>query len=108
VTAAYPSASMADLGPRRAAVGDDILDSLALEDVVAALTNGGFTEGKREVTTSRRDLRPAGGVWQGLSTHTGSVASTIWRNRPAWAARDCVHHGRWRVVQGPPGPKHGR
>ena len=56
----------------------------ALEEVVAALTNGGFTECKREVTTSRRDLRPAGGVWQGLNIHTGSVASAIWRNRSAW------------------------
>ena len=51
------------------------------EDVVAALTRGGFAECKRELTTSRRDSRPAGGVWQGLNTRTGSVASAIWVNR---------------------------
>jgi len=30
------------------------------------------------MTTSRRDLRPAGGVWQGVNGITGSVASAIW------------------------------
>jgi len=56
----------------------------APEDVVKALSNDGFEECKREMTTSRRDRRPAGGVWQGLNTRTGSVASAIWVNRPTW------------------------
>ena len=28
------------------------------------------------------ELRPAGGVWQGVNTRTGSVASAIWVNHP--------------------------
>jgi len=48
------------------------------DEVVAALARGGFEECKREMTTSRRDLRPAGGVWQGVNRITGSVASAIW------------------------------
>ena len=55
----------------------------APEDVVDALLRDGFEECKRETTTSRRDLRPAGGVWQGVNTVTGSVASAIWVSRPA-------------------------
>jgi hypothetical protein len=53
-------------------------------DIVTALLSDGFEECKREMTTSRRDLRPAGGVWQGLNPSTGSVASAIWVARPAW------------------------
>ena len=53
------------------------------EEIVHALSTDGFEECKRESTTSRRDLRPAGGVWQGVDTRTGSVASAIWVNRPA-------------------------
>lgn len=56
----------------------------APEEVVEALAKDGFEECKREVTTSRRDSRPAGGVWQGLNARTGSVASAIWVNRAAW------------------------
>ena len=48
------------------------------EDVLEALTRGGFHECKREMTTSRRDLRPAGGVWRGVNRITGSVASAVW------------------------------
>src|SRR6185503_17203918 len=48
------------------------------DEVLQALTRGGFHECKREMTTSRRDLRPAGGVWQGVNGVTGSVASAIW------------------------------
>lgn len=55
----------------------------APEDVVEALSSDGFEECKRETTTSRRDLHPAGGVWQGVNAQTGSVASAIWVNRPA-------------------------
>jgi hypothetical protein len=57
----------------------------APKDIVDALLKDGFEECKRETTTSRRDLRPAGGVWQGLNTTTGSVASAIWVNRPSQA-----------------------
>lgn len=57
----------------------------APEDVVDALANDGFEECKRATTTSRRDLRPAGGVWQGLNRSTGSVASAIWMDRPSRA-----------------------
>src|SRR5438309_8492107 len=50
----------------------------APEEIVRALAKDGFQECKREMTTSRRDLRPAGGVWQGVNRTTGSVASAIW------------------------------
>ncbi len=55
----------------------------APKDVVDALGNDGFAECKSATTTSRRDLRPAGGVWQGVNTRTGSVASVIWLDRPS-------------------------
>jgi hypothetical protein len=48
------------------------------DEVLETLARAGFQECKREVTTSRRDLRPAGGVWQGVNPITGSVASAIW------------------------------
>ena len=48
------------------------------DEVLQALARGGFHECKREMTTSRRDLRPAGGLWQGVNRLTGSVASAIW------------------------------
>ena len=48
------------------------------DEVLQALARGGFHECKHEMTTSRRDLRPAGGVWQGVNRMTGSVASAIW------------------------------
>jgi hypothetical protein len=54
------------------------------EDIVTVLSNEGFEECKREQTTSRRDRRSAGGLWQGVNPRTGSVASAIWVNRPAW------------------------
>ena len=53
----------------------------APEDIVDALSQDGFQECKRETTTSRRDLRPAGGVWQGVNKGTGSVASVVWADR---------------------------
>ncbi len=55
----------------------------APDEVLKALAGDGFDECKREITTSRRDCRPAGGVWQGVDTRTGSVASVIWVARPA-------------------------
>ena len=56
----------------------------APEEIVRALAKDGFAECKREMTTSRRDLRPAAGVWQGVDPRTGSVASAIWVTRTAW------------------------
>ncbi len=56
----------------------------APEEIVNALSNDGFEECKREMTTSRRDSQPAGGLWQGVDPRTGSVASAIWVNRLAW------------------------
>ncbi len=56
----------------------------APEEIFKALSNDGFEECKREMTTSRRDRRPAGGVWQGVNMCTGSEASAIWVNRPVW------------------------
>ena len=55
----------------------------APEEILKALSHDGFEECKREMTTSRRDRRPAGGVWQGVNARTGSEASAIWVNRPA-------------------------
>lgn len=54
------------------------------EEIVSALSRDGFEECKRAVPTSRRDSRPAGGVWQGINPGTGAVASAIWVNRFAW------------------------
>lgn len=53
----------------------------APDEIVSALSTDGFEECKREMTTSRRDGRPAGGLWQGLNTRTGAVASAIWVTR---------------------------
>ena len=55
----------------------------APDQVVDALVRGGFEECKHAVTSSRRDLRPSGGVWQGVNRVTGSVASAIWITRAA-------------------------
>jgi hypothetical protein len=54
------------------------------EEILKALSTDGFEECQRAMTTSRRDLRPAGGLWQGGDPRTGSVASAIWVNRPGW------------------------
>ena len=54
------------------------------EDIVTVLSNEGFEECKRELPTSRRNRRPAGGPGRASNPHTGSVASAIWVNRPAW------------------------
>jgi hypothetical protein len=50
----------------------------APEEIVNALSSGGFEECKREVTTGRCHSRPAGGVWHGINRRTGAVASAIW------------------------------
>jgi hypothetical protein len=49
----------------------------APEDIVDAISNDGFEECKREMATSRRDRRSAGGLWRGMDACTGSVASAI-------------------------------
>jgi hypothetical protein len=54
--------------------------------VVSALVSDGFEECKREMTTSRRDGQPAGGLWQGINPRTRSAASVIWVSRPATQA----------------------
>jgi hypothetical protein len=48
------------------------------EDVIGAFARDGFEECKRATTTSRRDLRSTGGVWQGVNHATGAVASAVW------------------------------
>jgi hypothetical protein len=52
-------------------------------EILDALAADGFDECKREMTSSRRDCRPVGGVWQGVNPLTNSVASLIWVARPA-------------------------
>jgi hypothetical protein len=51
------------------------------DEIVDTLSHDGYQEYKREVTRSRRDRAPTGGVWQGLNIETGSVASVIWVRR---------------------------
>lgn len=51
------------------------------DDVVDALAGDGYEEYKREIARSGRAAR--GGVWQGINTSTGSVASAIWVRRPS-------------------------
>jgi hypothetical protein len=53
------------------------------EEILLALGADGFQECKNEMTTSRRDCRPVGGVWQGINPQTKSVASLIWVSRLA-------------------------
>lgn len=48
------------------------------EEIVSALVTDGFQEYKCEEAKSRRDREPAGGMWQGINTQTGAVASAIW------------------------------
>ena len=47
-------------------------------DIVDALAREGFAEFKADAARTRRDRAPAGGIWQGLDTRTGAVASAIW------------------------------
>lgn len=55
-------------------------------DVVEALAHEGFAEYKREEARTRRDRPPTGGVWQGLNSRTGAVASAIWVQRTTGVA----------------------
>ncbi len=75
----------------------------APEEIVKALSRDGFEECKREMTTSRRDRRPAGGVWHGIDTRTGSVALAIWVNRPPWH-QAIVAGGMWQGFKARTGP----
>jgi hypothetical protein len=70
----------------------------APEEIVQALAKDGFEECKRETT-----MRPLGGAWRGVETRTGSVASAIWVNRPAWQ-RTIVAGGVWQGVNARTGP----
>jgi len=56
--------------------------------ILGALAHDGYDECKRATTTSRRDCRAAGGIWQGVNRRSGSVASAIWVTRPT--ARDAL------------------
>ncbi len=47
-------------------------------DIVNALAREGFAEFKADAARTARDRAPAGGIWQGLDTRTGAVASAIW------------------------------
>lgn len=51
------------------------------DEVVDALAHDGFEEYKREIARSGRDAR--GGMWQGINTRTGAIASAIWIGRTA-------------------------
>lgn len=51
------------------------------DEIVTALCHSGYHEYKREEARSGRDRQPAGGVWQGINTATGSVASAVWVNQ---------------------------
>jgi hypothetical protein len=48
------------------------------DDVVDALRADGFAEVKCEITRRGRSRAPLGGLWQGLDTRTGAVASAVW------------------------------
>jgi hypothetical protein len=50
----------------------------APSDIVGALEDDGFCECKHVIATSRRDVQPAVGVWQGVNPRTGSTASLVW------------------------------
>jgi hypothetical protein len=59
-------------------LGDDQGWVARPDDVVDALANDGFEEYKRVEARSGRDRAPHGGMWQGINTRTGAVASAIW------------------------------
>src|SRR2546430_13325053 len=72
----------------------------APEEIVKAFSKDGFEECNRETTMSRREWQPPGGVWQGVDTRTGSVASATWVNRPPWHQSSAAG----REGAGEPGP----
>ena len=47
-------------------------------DILDALKSDGFDECKREMTSSQRDGQSAGGLWQGIDSGRGSLASAVW------------------------------
>lgn len=51
------------------------------DEIVDALSHDGFEECKRDIARNGRDRKPAGGMWQGLNSRTGVVASAIWISR---------------------------
>ncbi len=52
------------------------------DEVVGALAAEGFDEYKREEARGRRGAAASGGVWLGINSRTGTVASTIWVREP--------------------------
>ena len=50
--------------------------------VVRALTDDGFQEYKREIAKDNRSHATSGGMWQGLDSRTGVVATVIWHATP--------------------------
>jgi hypothetical protein len=48
------------------------------DEVVDALAREGFQECKREIARNPASHAQSGGVWQGLNTQTGAVASAVW------------------------------
>ena len=47
-------------------------------DVLDALAQEGYQEFKREVVGHPRGVGSLGGVWEGLESRSGSVASAVW------------------------------
>ena len=47
-------------------------------DIVDALAREGFAEFKTDAARTGRGRTPTGGLWQGLDSRTGAVASAIW------------------------------
>lgn len=58
------------------------MDATRPEELLKALSAEGFEEYRNELIRGRRDHRPVGGIWQGLSRATGAVASLIWASSP--------------------------
>jgi hypothetical protein len=71
VTALHRSGAIEWRGERHAWQGDPGI-------IVDALRDQGFQEYNTTHARSRPDREPAGGVWQGLDSRTGAVASAIW------------------------------
>jgi hypothetical protein len=66
------------VGGRMRWLGDEQAWIARPEEVVGALSDDGFEEYKREEARGRRGRQPHGGMWQGINTSTGAVASAIW------------------------------
>jgi len=67
----------------------------APEEILSALSRDGFEECKREMTTSRLDRQPAGGLWQGVEYPHGIRRVGDLGASPGTASCHRVHRGRW-------------